>query len=217
MRLIIERLRVRGAVACRPQCPKEEQDLQARAFDEPAAEYNAPFTASVIGKTTRALVRGVEPVNAIPAQPLRQGALLRLPLVTLYLTERCNSRCVTCDYWRHGRADMNLESVTRLLPSLVQLQTQVVLISGGEPLLNPQWADIAQLLKESGLQLWLLTSGLSLAKHARRASRLFHAITVSLDGTNRETYAAIRGLDAFDTVCAGIHAAATTGVPVSVR
>ena len=26
-----------------------------------------------------------------------------LPLVTLYLTERCNSRCVTCDYWRHGR------------------------------------------------------------------------------------------------------------------
>jgi MoaA/NifB/PqqE/SkfB family radical SAM enzyme len=65
---------------------------------------------------------------------------------------------------------MNLESVTRLLPSLVQLQTQVVLISGGEPLLNPQWADIAQLLKENGQQPWLLTSGLSLAKHARRAS-----------------------------------------------
>jgi MoaA/NifB/PqqE/SkfB family radical SAM enzyme len=151
-------------------------------------------------------------------EPLRQqGTLQRLPLITLYLTERCNSRCVTCDYWRHGRADMNLESVTQLLPSLAQLQTQVVLISGGEPLLNSEWADIAQLLRENGLQLWLLTSGLSLAKHARRASQLFHAVTVSLDGTNRATYAAIRGLDAFDKVCAGIQAAAATGLPVSVR
>ena len=160
----------------------------------------------------------VTAVNAIPVQPLQRSSLLRrLPLLTLYLTERCNSRCVTCDYWRHGRADMNLESVTRLLPSLAELQTEVVLISGGEPLLNPQWADIAQLLKENGLQLWLLTSGLSLVKHARRVSQLFHAVTVSLDGTDRETYAAIRGLDAFDNVCAGIHAAATMGVAVSVR
>jgi Fe-coproporphyrin III synthase len=141
----------------------------------------------------------------------------RLPLATLYLTERCNSRCVTCDYWRHGRADMNLESVTRLLPSLARLRTRVVLLSGGEPLLNPEWAAIAQLLRTSGLNLWLLTSGLSLAKHARRAGQLFHAITVSLDGTDRETYAAIRGLDAFDNVCAGIRAAAATGIPVGVR
>jgi Fe-coproporphyrin III synthase len=138
-------------------------------------------------------------------------------LVTLYLTERCNSRCVTCDYWRHGRADINLEAVTRLLPSLVELQTQVVLLSGGEPLLNPQWAGIAQLLRDNGLQLWLLTSGLSLAKHVGRVSELFDAVTVSLDGTNSETYAAIRGLDAFDRVCAGIRVAAATGLPVSLR
>ena len=60
-------------------------------------------------------------------EPLRKLGTLRLPLVKLYLTERCNSRCVTGDYGRHGRVDMNLESVTQLLPSLVQLQTQVVL------------------------------------------------------------------------------------------
>ncbi len=144
-------------------------------------------------------------------------SLQQLPLVTLYLTERCNSRCVTCDYWRHGRTDISLDVVWRLLPSLRQLQTRVALISGGEPLLNPQWAQIAQLLKARGLQLWLLTSGLSLAKHAVRVSQLFEAITVSLDGTDAATYAAIRGLDAFDPVCAGIRAAAGSGVPVSVR
>ena len=152
------------------------------------------------------------------AQPLHFAPQLRrLPLVTLYLSERCNSRCVTCDYWRHGRADMNLAAVERLLPSLAELQTQVALISGGEPLLNAEWADIAQLLRARGLKLWLLTSGLSLAKHARRAAQLFDAITVSLDGTNRETYAAIRGLDAFDKVCEGIQAAAAAGAPLGIR
>ena len=161
---------------------------------------------------------GVPPVSTVSGQPAHFGQRLeQLPLITLYLSERCNSRCITCDYWRHGRADMNLESVTRLLPSLKQLRTRVVLISGGEPLLNPEWAEIAERLRESGLKLWLLTSGLSLAKHARRASQLFDAITVSLDGTNRATYAAIRGLDAFDKVCEGIEAAAGMGAAVSLR
>jgi Fe-coproporphyrin III synthase len=154
---------------------------------------------------------------ASAARAAPDATLQRLPLVTLYLTERCNSRCVTCDYWRHGRVDMNLASVQRLLPSLTRLRTRAVLLSGGEPLLNPQWAEIAQLLKAQGLSTWLLSSGLSLAKHARRAAQLFDAITVSMDGTNARTYAAIRGLDAFDKVCEGVAAAADAGARVSLR
>src|ERR1700727_3183291 len=96
--------------------------------------------------------------QALALDPAVNSRLHRLPLVTLYLTERCNSRCVTCDYWRHGRADMNLGAVTRLLPSLKRLHTRVALISGGEPLLNPEWQAIAAVLRESGLKLWLLTS-----------------------------------------------------------
>ncbi len=65
--------------------------------------------------------------------------------------------------------------------------------------------------------MWLLTSGLALAKHARRAAELFDAITVSLDGTDAATYAAIRGLDAFDKVCEGIRAAADRGVAPGLR
>jgi Fe-coproporphyrin III synthase len=141
----------------------------------------------------------------------------RLPLVTLYVTDRCNSRCVTCDYWRHGRDDMDLAAVARLLPSFAQLRTQTVLLSGGEPLLNPDWAAIALLLRKNGLKVWLLTSGLALAKHARRAVPLFDAITVSLDGTDPETYAAIRGLNAFHKVCEGIQAAAAQGARPGIR
>lgn len=146
-----------------------------------------------------------------------QTSLERLPLVTLFLSERCNSRCVSCDYWRHGRADLDFDAVNRLLPSLERLGTEVVLISGGEPLLNPEWAQIAALLGRQGLKVWLLTSGLSLAKHAARASMLFDAITVSLDGTDSSTYAAIRGVDAFDAVCRGIRAAIGANAVVTLR
>lgn len=146
-----------------------------------------------------------------------QTPLARLPLVTLFLSERCNSRCVSCDYWRHGQADLDLEAVTRLLPSLERLGTEVVLISGGEPLLNPEWAQIAALLGQQGLKVWLLTSGLSLAKHAARVATLFDAITVSLDGTDRSTYAAIRGVDAFDAVCRGIRAAVAANAIITLR
>ena len=151
-------------------------------------------------------------------QPLPiSGAPRLLPLVTLYLTERCNSRCVTCDYWRNGKVDMTLEAVGRWLPGFAELGTRVVLVSGGEPLLNPEWVQITRRLKEQGLELWLLTSGLALAKHSSRVRELFDTVTVSLDGTCAATYAAIRGLDAFDKVCEGIAAATCLGSKVGVR
>lgn len=155
--------------------------------------------------------------QALMGDLVRNSHLKRLPLVTLYLTERCNSRCVTCDYWRHGRADMTFDAVQRLLPNLAQLKTRVVLLSGGEPLLNPEWQRIALALRDAGLKVWLLSSGLSLAKYSQRAAGLFDAITVSLDGTDRQTYQAIRGLDALDTVCEGIRAAAAHGLAPGVR
>jgi Fe-coproporphyrin III synthase len=145
------------------------------------------------------------------------SALERLPLLVLYLSERCNSRCVTCDFWKVGRSDISLDTVERLLPDLAGLGTELVLISGGEPLIHPEWAAIAQVLRDRGLKLWLLTSGLSLAKHAARVCQLFDAVTVSLDGTDSATYAAIRGLDAFERVCEGIEAVTRLGVHASVR
>lgn len=56
--LIIERLRLRGRSPVAP-VPRRRSRLQARAFDEPLAEYDAPFTELAIGKTLR--VRGVRP------------------------------------------------------------------------------------------------------------------------------------------------------------
>lgn len=154
----------------------------------------------------------------MPAVPAAVSfSLARLPLVTLYVTERCNSRCVTCDYWRYGTQDVSVEWVRRLLPELADRGTQVVVLSGGEPLIHPEWVSIATLLRSRDINVWLLTSGLALAKHAPRAAAVFEDIAVSLDGTNARTYAAIRGLDAFDKVCQGVRAVAAQGNAPSLR
>jgi MoaA/NifB/PqqE/SkfB family radical SAM enzyme len=140
-----------------------------------------------------------------------------LPLAIVYVTDRCNSKCVTCDYWKYGQTNFPVERAQRLAPELKNLGVQVVLLSGGEPLLHPRWADVAAPWRAADLRLWLLTSGLSLHKHAPQVTELCERVTVSLDGATPETYHAIRGVDAFDAVCAGIRAVVKRGVPVSIR
>ena len=148
---------------------------------------------------------------------LLSDRLAALPLAIVYVTDRCNSRCVTCDYWRVGQTNLPMAAAERLARELPALGTQVVLLSGGEPLLHPQWESIADTFKRAGLRLWLLTAGLALARHAARAAALCETITVSLDGATPKTYQAIRGVDGFAAVTAGVRAAVAAGAKVTLR
>jgi len=140
-----------------------------------------------------------------------------LPLAIVYLTDRCNSRCVMCDYWQYGQTFMSAEHAGVLAQEFDQLQTRWVLLSGGEPLLHPHWDEIARVLSGSKRQLWLLTAGLALKKYANVAAGLCQKITVSLDGATPETYQSIRGINAFEEVCEGIRAVVERKIQVSIR
>lgn len=140
-----------------------------------------------------------------------------LPLAIVYITDRCNSRCVMCDYWQYGQTFMSLEHARGLAQQLDQLKSRWVLLSGGEPLLHPQWDEIAKELSGGKRRLWLLTAGLALKKYADLAASLCQKITVSLDGATPEIYQAIRGLNAFDEVCTGIRAIVERNNQVSLR
>src|SRR4026209_2809993 len=140
-----------------------------------------------------------------------------LPLAIVYVTDRCNSRCVMCDYWRFRQTFLSAERAKALAVDFDQLETRWVLLSGGEPLMHPQWAEIAKILSGGRRQLWLLTAGLALKKYAQMVAGLCHTVTVSLDGATPATYYSIRGVDAFDEVCAGIRAVVERGKQVSIR
>lgn len=145
--------------------------------------------------TTGLLVRASEVTNRTVV----------LPLLIFYPTSRCNSRCVSCDWWRStGQDDLSLAEIEALAEGVDVLRTRTVAFSGGEPLLRSDWPAVASLFRRRGVSLHLLTSGLLLARYADEAAALFDRITVSLDGSTPESYRAVRGVDGLGTIEAGI-------------
>lgn len=140
-----------------------------------------------------------------------------LPLLVLYLTDGCNSRCVTCDIWRSPRRNMSPELVERLANACATLRTRWVLLSGGEAMQHPDWPRIARRFRDAGAHVMLLTNGLLLRRQADDLPGNVDEVIVSLDGGSAATYAAIRGVDAFALVLDGIRAAQERGLPVTTR
>jgi MoaA/NifB/PqqE/SkfB family radical SAM enzyme len=143
--------------------------------------------------------------------------LRTLPILVLYLTDGCNSRCVTCDIWRSPRRNMRPELIDALVAQVRPLGIRWVVLSGGEAMQHPQWHTIAQRFREEGARVLLLTNGLLVRKQAESVIASVDELIVSLDGGTAETYDTIRGVDAFDLVLDGIRAVRAAGIPVTTR
>lgn len=143
--------------------------------------------------------------------------LYTLPLVVLYLTDGCNSRCVTCDIWRNPRRNMKMELVEEIASAFQELQVRWVLLSGGEAMQHPQWPQIARRFHDEGAHVMLLTNGLLLRKQADSLIDSVDEVIVSLDAGTQKTYTAIRGVDGFDLILDGIRAVRAHGIPVVIR
>jgi Fe-coproporphyrin III synthase len=143
-----------------------------------------------------------------------------LPLLIFYPTGRCNSRCVSCDWWKQtGADDLTLEEIGALASSLPALGTRTVVFSGGEPLLRPEVFDAARLFRARRMTLHLLTSGVLLERFAERVAEQFDRVIVSLDAANASLYEQIRGVDALAIVGRGVARLRqlAPGVPLSAR
>jgi MoaA/NifB/PqqE/SkfB family radical SAM enzyme len=150
----------------------------------------------------------------------RTGRTHVLPMVLFAPTARCNSRCLSCDWWRaDGKTDLTLDEIRSLAAELPPLGTRVVVFTGGEPLLRPDIMEVADLFRERGLGLHLLTSGLALERHAAAVAARFGEVIISLDGHTDELYRRIRGVDALPLVSAGVARlrALAPHIPVRAR
>ena len=82
--------------------------------------------------------------------------------VDLHVTNRCNLKCKHCVYtsgeW--SMPDMTLDSVQKLIPSFKKLGVEEVHITGGEPLVNKQFFEIAKCLHENGFSTRVQTNGI---------------------------------------------------------
>jgi MoaA/NifB/PqqE/SkfB family radical SAM enzyme len=156
-------------------------------------------------------------MNVRPLLNLVSDRLRALPLVVLYITDGCNSRCATCDIWQLPRRNMDMALVADLARAFPALGVRQVVLSGGEAMQHPRWPEIAQRFRAAGAKVMLLTNGLMLKKQSAAVIDSVDALTVSLDGGTAETYLAIRGVDALGVILEGMAQIARTGVPISTR
>jgi MoaA/NifB/PqqE/SkfB family radical SAM enzyme len=146
------------------------------------------------------------------------GRTHALPIVLYAPTARCNSRCVSCDWWRSdGAGELSKSEIAALAAELPRFGTRVVVLTGGEPLVRPDIMEVADLFRARGMTLHLLTSGLALERFAADIAARFAEVTISLDGHTPELYRAIRGVDGLGAVIAGVRALRRLGPHVTLR
>lgn len=138
----------------------------------------------------------------------RTHRLHALPIAILMPHGGCNCRCVMCDIWKGNRdaRQLSADDISGLLASFRRLGTQQVLLSGGEALLHPSFFQLCALLKGEGLFLTLLSTGLTLERHAALLVTAVDEVIVSLDG-DPATHDAVRNVPgAFGKLKAGVQA-----------
>jgi len=129
-----------------------------------------------------------------------------LPFMLLDLTTRCNSRCLTCDFWKtQDRVDLSLSEIKNIADSAGRLDIKSFVLSGGEPLLYPYFTSAVKILNETKARLKLATNGILLEKWAPLIARFFSKVFISLDGNTPQLYKKVRGVDAFRQVVNGIR------------
>src|SRR5215469_2739884 len=103
----------------------------------------------------------------LPDSPSRETAvqlsprLTSLPILLLHVHEHCNCRCLMCDIWqRTDGKELDLADFRRHRDSLVRLGVREVVLTGGEALLHRGFERLCIFLRDCGVRIGLLTTGL---------------------------------------------------------
>lgn len=131
-----------------------------------------------------------------------------LPIAILMPHSACNCRCVMCDIWKDNKNLQQLteEDIAGMLQTFQQLGTKMVVMSGGEALLNSRFFTLCSILKKQNINICLLSTGLGLAAHAENIITHTDEVIVSLDG-DAATHNQIRNIpQAFEKMQTGIAA-----------
>lgn len=130
----------------------------------------------------------------------------RMPLanVHLSLTNHCNLHCKYCyaaERKESSETLMTLDDYRNVIAQICQINPDVgFTLTGGEPLLNRNVLEIAEMIKQRGNNIMLLSNGTLLTEDlCKRFKGLIDLITISIDGTDRESHGRTRG-DNYDQV-----------------
>ncbi len=116
------------------------------------------------------------PHNRTPSKPLT---------MLLLLNEGCNLRCTFCDLWENF-INMDVDRLDPILCSAQVIGTKVLVLTGGEPMLHPQWDEVVARADSLGMSVNMTTNGTLVQKQWKRVTESkLTSISVSLDGLER--------------------------------
>jgi MoaA/NifB/PqqE/SkfB family radical SAM enzyme len=114
------------------------------------------------------------------------GRIAAMPILLLHVHEHCNCRCLMCDIWQKTDGkELDLTDFARHRESILRLGVQEVVLTGGEALLHRGFEKLCEFLRECGVRVTLLTTGLLLAKRADAVARGVDEVIVSIDGPDQ--------------------------------
>jgi Fe-coproporphyrin III synthase len=138
---------------------------------------------------------------------LKSNRIYSLPIVILMPHSRCNCRCVMCDIWKGNNNIKQLEEadIQKMLESMRKLGTKLVVMSGGEALMHPNFFRLCDIIKSQNIKITLLSTGLLLKRFASEIISKTDEVIVSLDGS-KEVHDKIRNIpNAFDKLKEGVQ------------
>jgi MoaA/NifB/PqqE/SkfB family radical SAM enzyme len=82
------------------------------------------------------------------------------------LTDNCNSKCVTCDYWKTTHEnELTLDELLSVVEQLGALGVREVMFTGGEPTMRAELPAVVRRAAQAGFEtIGLTTNGLSLTQ-----------------------------------------------------
>jgi MoaA/NifB/PqqE/SkfB family radical SAM enzyme len=135
------------------------------------------------------------------------------------LTENCQAKCISCDYWKTRWKDgMDTNRAVALVNEIGDLGIQSLRFTGGEPLIRKDFFEILRRSNTSNFKRIIIqTNGLLLKRFADEVNESpITNINVSIDGL-REANDLIRGIQGyFDLALEGIRALRKKKVAFSV-
>lgn len=112
-----------------------------------------------------------------------------------------------CDIWKGNSNVKQLEEadIEKMLESMRKLNTKLVVMSGGEALMHPNFFRLCEIIKSRNISITLLSTGLLLKKFASEILTKTDEVIVSLDGS-KEVHDKIRNIpNAFDKLKEGVQ------------
>ncbi|NLV46478.1 MAG: radical SAM protein [Candidatus Hydrogenedentes bacterium] len=147
-----------------------------------------------------------------------------LPVILLFVTDRCNLRCRMCGVCeREGTQDTSGELTTDQYKAVItsaatRLGTSLASISGGEPLLRADIFEIIRFAVDAGISTHICTNGLLLNRE--RAERLrdagIAAVSVSVDSPDASIHEYLRGSGTFQGAVDAIQLLRDTAPDIQV-